>query len=1281
VVWELLRSDEKCVLVDLRGEDRAAGLIEGAVHVPAMGSVAFVTKVPDLVRAYGDQSFVIFTCQYSVHRAPQCANWYREKANPQQRVGILSGGFRGWEARGLPVVSPADGKLKGSMADHFAMQQGLRFVQQHAPQVYERAERQNKPQLEELLQPLRQATKTVTQAQAQAHTQAQMQQAQAQHAQPQPQPHSQRQVRVHARKYQPPHLPNTVPTKAGVEHLDPGTVHELLQDRKCVLVDLRGEDRAAGLIEGAVPVPAIGHIPFIAKVPTLVKKFVKDDLVVFTCQYSAHRAPQCANWYREKANSQQRVAILSGGFRGWEAEGLPVVPCTGSALDTSAADEFAMSQGVSFVKQYAPKIYQQAQQRQRQQQQQQQDDAHSADHSIASKEEPSSRSQHESSSRSQQHSLPATEKVQLRSQQSQARSRAPSEGAPYFTHTHGSHFERSPERDHGSEMGERAHREPPPPPSRTVGRSSGHAGRGVSQDVSGRHTRSNQQSHGQSRRHQLESQSRSHARADRSQTPTHGGLAKRQGQAQTQAHPQAQTRSRTPTKASAPPQSEVAPQSPHAPPHLPSSVAPPPPHATPHLPNTVPTIAGVEHLEPEEVFEMMWSKECTLVDVRGEDRSAGLIEGALHVPAIDKVMFPSKVPELVHRFKSESLVVFTCQYSAHRAPQCANWYREQAEPKQRVAILVGGFRGWEAQGFPVNQAAVTAEQAASADKFAMRQGVGFVKRYAPEVYQQARQLQQKQKELQHQLQKQQQQLQKQQQHHEQQLQKQQQQQEQKLQQQQREHQREQLQKELQKQQQQREQQKQQQQQEQHQHQLQQQQLLQQQQQILQQQQQQQQMQQQQLQQQHHQLQQQQQQQQQQQLLQQQQQWQLQQRQKQQQLLQREDEQQAQQQRLLDMQRHRQQLLRQQQQQRDTEDRMKMLQLQRQQLQLRTQQELRHQQQAQEQRQQDLASEEEALSLLQPRLQKRVREMEQVSKQLEVSQQRASDWLRAQEREASRDLELLAPHAHLQPTQAHMPQLALLDDGHRLLRHGGASGSSTMTVDASFCSPRCKAGQGVCVGSAHGGAVSGPARCLCEQHFTGPACEVVVAGDAKQRHVLGLALPQTVAHVWKQHNPALAGLLLEAPISMVVNACGVLIVLVASMLGCWSLGKMRQGHPETERYLHPAAAQRSHIRGQHSGGYVSTSRQQSTFFRYPGADSQTCYTAEGAPDAHRQSLDARRVAKGHQEALKRGPAPISAKASQQYIQDVPEYLDDDPEDFGGDGFIDDDYEEYVYHRGN
>merc|ERR1719263_1302295 len=103
-----------------------------------------------------------------------------------------------------------------------------------------------------------------------------------------------------------------------------------------------------------------------------------------------------------------------------------------------------------------------------------------------------------------------------------------------------------------------------------------------------------------------------------------------------------------------------------------------------------------------------------LVDVRGDDRSAGLIHGAVHVPAIDKVMFPVRVPDLVKCFEQENLVVFTCQYSAHRAPQCANWYREKADPAQRVGILSGGFRGWEAVGMPVSHGAVSNEQSAAA---------------------------------------------------------------------------------------------------------------------------------------------------------------------------------------------------------------------------------------------------------------------------------------------------------------------------------------------------------------------------------------------------------------------------------------------------------------------------------------------------------------------------------------------------------------------------------------
>eukprot|EP00971_Amphidinium_carterae_P113351 2245635-Amphidinium_carterae.1 len=31
------------------------------------------------MRQWADQPLVVFTCQYCAHRAPQCANWYKEK--------------------------------------------------------------------------------------------------------------------------------------------------------------------------------------------------------------------------------------------------------------------------------------------------------------------------------------------------------------------------------------------------------------------------------------------------------------------------------------------------------------------------------------------------------------------------------------------------------------------------------------------------------------------------------------------------------------------------------------------------------------------------------------------------------------------------------------------------------------------------------------------------------------------------------------------------------------------------------------------------------------------------------------------------------------------------------------------------------------------------------------------------------------------------------------------------------------------------------------------------
>jgi len=143
-------------------------------------------------------------------------------------------------------------------------------------------------------------------------------------------------------------LPGTVETIPGVEHLEPQIVFELLQCRACILVDLRGEDRSSGLILDAVHEPAIDKIPFKTKVPDLVRKWAREPLVIFTCQYSAHRAPQCANWYREVADKQQRVAILSGGFRGWEAKGLPVKACR-SLCESKVADNYALKKGMQFA--------------------------------------------------------------------------------------------------------------------------------------------------------------------------------------------------------------------------------------------------------------------------------------------------------------------------------------------------------------------------------------------------------------------------------------------------------------------------------------------------------------------------------------------------------------------------------------------------------------------------------------------------------------------------------------------------------------------------------------------------------------------------------------------------------------------------------------------------------------------------------------------------------------------------------------------------------------------
>lgn len=152
------------------------------------------------------------------------------------------------------------------------------------------------------------------------------------------------------RSYVPPHVPNRVPTIPGVEHLEPITVYNLLREGgNCILVDLRSDDRAAGLIEGALHIPAVGNGCFPARLPELTKEWANQELVILTCQYSAHRAPQCANWYRQQTHAGQRVAILSGGFRGWEGNGFPVQAYSDEKKPMNTVDDLALQLGKQFL--------------------------------------------------------------------------------------------------------------------------------------------------------------------------------------------------------------------------------------------------------------------------------------------------------------------------------------------------------------------------------------------------------------------------------------------------------------------------------------------------------------------------------------------------------------------------------------------------------------------------------------------------------------------------------------------------------------------------------------------------------------------------------------------------------------------------------------------------------------------------------------------------------------------------------------------------------------------
>lgn len=724
-VYNILR-DRQGILIDLRGDDRAAGLIEGSIHVPAIGpqQTSFFGRLNQLVRQWSDQNLVIFTCQYSAHRAPQCANWYRQHAHPQQRVAILSGGFRGWEAMGLPVQSAARGEA-AQQADDLALRLGQQFVQAAGNSPRSNA---NQP----ALQPMPTGSLAASSIPGRP-------------------------------VYVPPHCPNRVPTAQNVEHLEPAIVFNLLKDHQALLVDLRGEDRASGTIDGSVHEPAIDAVPFPSKVPHLVQQWAGHPLVVFTCQYSAHRAPQCANWYRQRAPAQQRVAILSGGFRGWEAQGLPVKSLA-SAEVGQAADEVAMHLGTQFV-QNLPQAQSQSQPWDAGSR-----SSHAAAGSPTSKEAANG------------HAPVATRAAPGSTQPSAMRGPVTSKPHAYVaphlpdtvpTTANVEHIE--PDVVHGLMKDNKcllidlrgedraaglidgsvhepaidavpfptrvpklamqwkdspfvvftcqysAHRAPQcanwyreqAPPQQRVGILSGGfrkweaLGLPVSSLARGKDAKAAD-----------EVALRLGTRfVDGCITNVPGGgfcLPPRKVVSGDQAR-------RHEPASPLPRQVAVGGSTGTS---VSTTTSPVPAATLPYAPHVVPTIENVENIDPKTVHELLKRRKCLLVDLRGEDRKAGLIDGSIHEPAIDSVPFATKIPKLVQKWSDQSLVVFTCQYSAHRAPQCANWYREATHPRQRVGILAGGFRGWEALGLPVQQQA-TGDESQAADEVAVRLGAEF----------------------------------------------------------------------------------------------------------------------------------------------------------------------------------------------------------------------------------------------------------------------------------------------------------------------------------------------------------------------------------------------------------------------------------------------------------------------------------------------------------------------------------------------------------------------------
>lgn len=106
---------------------------------------------------------------------------------------------------------------------------------------------------------------------------------------------------------------------------------------------------------------------------------------------------------------------------------------------------------------------------------------------------------------------------------------------------------------------------------------------------------------------------------------------------------------------------------------------------------------GVNYI-PAEEFRVWFVRGYThfqVVDLRSSDYAGGHIRGSMNLFPID---FTENIDSVVARLQHKRTVVFHCQHSLHRGPQCAYAYQKRIAElgrMQQVLVLRGGWNRWK----------------------------------------------------------------------------------------------------------------------------------------------------------------------------------------------------------------------------------------------------------------------------------------------------------------------------------------------------------------------------------------------------------------------------------------------------------------------------------------------------------------------------------------------------------------------------------------------------------